>query len=41
MWWECSDCVAGGNDDKSMNAHSKAFPSHKLSVVQDAILEDD
>lgn len=41
MWWECKNCVQGGNSDKSMNKHQEEFPSHQVVVMADGILEDD
>lgn len=35
MWWECRDCVAGGNSDKSHQAHGKANPDHRVEVFED------
>ena len=40
MWWECEDCVAGGNGEKSLNEHSHQYPSHKTTVIQDTIIEE-
>lgn len=41
MWWECKNCIAGGNSDKSMHQHQETHPSHQVTIMADAILEDD
>lgn len=40
MWWECTSCVAGGNDDGSKDRHIKET-GHFVKVIYDTILEED
>ena len=35
MWWECGNCVAGGNSAKSQHKHEKDYPSHHVTVIVD------
>jgi len=36
MWWECQQCVSGGNSPKTAEAHRVAYPHHVIVEEHDA-----
>ncbi len=39
MWWECKNCVEGGNGQASFERHKKEHPDHQTIFEFD--VEDD
>lgn len=40
MWWECTQCVAGGNSPIIKDMHTERT-GHFAKVTYDAVMEED